>query len=294
MSEENTTPETPAVETPVPPAPGTAEYNAQLAAEGAAATGQVPAKFIQEDGSVNMEAFAKSYMELEKRMHQPAETAAPEAEPVQETPAEPAAPEAPVDELRIPDAPEPEAEPEAPKELVSQEDLSRYTSEIMRNGDVTPESRAALLERGIPEALIDNMVEGQRAKMRDQYSRASDIVGSQDRLSKIFGWAANNLDEAQRAAVNAGLASTASEATLLGLASMYDRAQADAPAAAKASEPREAPRYAANPSGREVVGGFTSKQEYYAATADPAKMADPKYRASVEQRMIKTDWSNLG
>ena len=102
------------------------------------------------------------------------------------------------------------------------------------------------------------------------------------------------LDEAQRAAVNAGLASTASEATLLGLASMYDRAQADAPAAAKASEPREAPRYAANPSGREVVGGFTSKQEYYAATADPAKMADPKYRASVEQRMIKTDWSNLG
>ena len=293
MSEETPTP---GVETPAaPPSPGTAEYNAQLAAEGQVAMGAVPDKFKQEDGTVNMEAFAKSYVELEKRMHQTAaEPAAPEAESVQETPAETAAPEAPVDELRVPDAPEPEAKEEAPQALVSQEDLTRFTSEIMRSGDVTTESRAALLERGIPETLIDNMVEGQRAKMRDQYTRASDIVGSQDRLSKIFGWAANNLDDGQRASVNAGLASSASEATLLGLAAMFDKSQSDAPTATKAAEPREAPRYAANAAGREVVSGFGSKAEYYTATADPAKMADPKYRMSVEQRMIKTDWANLG
>ena len=39
MSNETTAPE---VETPAPIVPGSPEYNAQLAAEGAAATGQVP------------------------------------------------------------------------------------------------------------------------------------------------------------------------------------------------------------------------------------------------------------
>jgi hypothetical protein len=48
MSEEFHTPgvETPAV--PVAPAPGTPAYNAQLAAEGNAATGNIPEKFQRE------------------------------------------------------------------------------------------------------------------------------------------------------------------------------------------------------------------------------------------------------
>lgn len=284
MSEETPTPE---VETPAAPVPGSAEYNAQMAAEGQAALGSVPDKFRNEDGSVNVENLAKSYLELEKMKTAPAPVA--EEAPVAE-PAAPAEPEAVVEELRIPDEP---AEPETPEvpvdsKVVTDEEMTQYTGEIMRSGDITPESKAALIERGIPESLINSMVEGQRAKMRDQYQRAGSIVGGEDRLSKIFGWAAKNLDEEQRAAVNAGLASSASEATLRGLASMYDSNVQNSP---KAAEPREAPRYAANPAGREVVTGFTSKAEYYSAIDAASK--DPSLQAALIERASKTDINSL-
>jgi hypothetical protein len=292
MSEEFHTPgvETPAV--PVAPAPGTPAYNAQLAAEGNAATGNIPEKFQRETPEATIAAMAAGYAELEKNFHGQGTAPAPQAvaEPVVEVPVE-----ASVQELRVPDAPPVEEAPvEEPgsKTVVKDSEMAHYTQEIMRSGNISEESKASLVERGIPESLIDSMVEGQRAKMRDQYSRAGDIVGGSDRLSKIFGWAAKNLDEGQRAAINAGLAGSASEATLRGMASMYDASGTTAQA--KAAEPREAPRYAGNPAGRQVQTGFASKAEYYAATSDAAKMADPHFRGAVEQRMILTDWTTLG
>lgn len=292
MSEEIPTPgvETPAV--PVAPAPGTPEYNAQMAAEGNAATGNIPEKFQRETPEATIAAMAAGYAELEKNFHGQGTAPAPEAvaEPVVEVPVE-----APVEELRVPDAPPVEEAPveeAGSKSVVKDEEMAHYTQEIMRSGNISEESKASLVERGIPESLITSMVEGQRAKMRDQYSRAGEIVGGSDRLSKIFGWAAKNLDEGQRAAINAGLAGSASEATLRGMASMYDTSGTTEQA--KAAEPREAPRYAANPAGRQVQTGFASKAEYYAATSDAAKMADPVFRGAVEQRMILTDWTTLG
>ncbi len=286
MSEETPTPE---VETPAPVVPGSPEYNAQMAAEGQTALGTVPDKFKNEDGSVNIENLAKSYVELEKmRAGQAPVEEAPVAEVTE--PAVEAEPEALVDELRVPDAPEEPETPEVPADakVVSDEEMTQYTSEIMRTGNITPESKNALIERGIPESLINSMVEGQRATMRSQYQRAGDLVGGEDRLSKIFGWAAKNLDEGQRAAVNAGLASSASEATLRGLAGMYDSSTTGSP---KAAEPREAPRYAANPAGREVVTGFKSKADYYAAIDEASK--DPSLQAALIERASKTDLNTL-
>lgn len=290
MSEEIPTPgvETPA--TPAPPAPGTPEYNAQLAAEGQAATGGIPEKFQRATPAESVAAMAAAYAELEKNFH--ANGAAPAAEavaePVVETPVEAAAV---VEELRVPDEPVAEPEPEVPVDnaVVKDEEMAQYTQEIMRTGSISEESKTSLVERGIPESLINSMVEGQRAKMRDQYSRAGEIVGGSDRLSKIFGWAAKNLDEGQRAAINSGLAGSASEATLRGLAGMYD--SADTTESVKAAEPREAPRYAANPAGREVVTGFTSKADYYAAIDAASK--DPSLQPALIDRASRTDINSL-
>jgi len=292
MSEEVTP--TPGVETPaapVAPVPGTAEYNAQLAAEGQAAMGTIPEKFQRATPEESVAAMAAAYAELEKNFHSNGAAPAAEAvaEPVVETPVEEAAPV--VEELRVPDEPVAEPEPEVPadKSVVKDEEMAQYTQEIMRTGNISDESKASLVERGIPESLINSMVEGQRAKMRDQYSRAGDIVGGSDRLSKIFGWAAKNLDEGQRAAINAGLAGSASEATLRGLAGMYD--QASTTESVKAAEPREAPRYAANPAGREVVTGFTSKADYYAAIDAASK--DPSLQPALIDRASRTDLNSL-
>lgn len=290
MSDENITPETP--ETPAPPAPGTPEYNAQMAAQGTAAMGKVPSKFMNEDGTVNIDGLAKAYGELEKQFHSGEAKPAEEPEPVQEA-EEPKPVEAPVEELRIPDQPEPAPEeeaPEAPKELISDTEMQGFVQEIMRTGDITDESRANLVARGIPQSLIASMVAGHRATMQQQFAAAESIVGGKDRLNNIFSWAANNLDADQRAAINAGLASPTSEATLLGLAAMYDRAESSKP---QATEPREAPRYSSNPAGRAQITGYKSKEEMYTAMGDPRYAKDAKFRSEVETRIAKTDFANI-
>jgi len=287
MSEENNVPETPA-ETPAPQ-PGTPEYNAQAAAEGSVAMGQVPEKFLQEDGTVNMEAFTKSYLEMEKQFHAP-KTEAPVAEPVQEADA-PVEPETPVvEELRVPDPVEPEVETaEAPKELITNDEMDGYIKEIMATGDISDASKSDLIGRGIPEGLITSMVAGHRATMQQQYADAGQVVGGKERLDSIFRWAAENLPAERRQAINEGLKNDG-EATLLGLAALYDRSQTDAP---KAQEPREAPRYAANPAGQQTVQGFVTKADMYAAMGDPKYQADPKFRAEVEARMRVTDINTI-
>ena len=293
MNEENTQDiESTETEAPVTPAPqpGTAEYNARMAAEGSAALGNVPDKFKNEDGTVNMEAFSQSYMELEKQFH------APKEEPVVEEASNTESsdgPDAVIDELRVPDVEESETATEeaASKIGITREDLGDMTKEIMRSGEITEEQRSSLRSKGVEDVVIDTVVEGQRAKMRQQYSRASEIVGGSEKLSKVFGWAAHNLNEDQRPHIKAGLAGDASEVTLRGLASMYDSAMASS---SNQTEMRSATKPAQNPSGRETIQGFSTKAEYYAAYENLMKNPhDIKLRSSVEDRMRQTDWTTI-
>lgn len=289
MSEENTTNEV-VEQTPSAPQPGTPEYDATMAAQGTVAMGKVPDKFKNEDGSVNMDALIKSYTELETKLHTPSPEPETKPEPVD------TGPEAVIDELRVPEidkeSTEEQVQTEAAKVGLTREDLGEMTQEIMRAGSISDEQRSSLNQRGIDDAVIDAVVEGQRARMRQQYAQAADIVGGSDRLSKIFGWAAHNLDEVQRAQINAGLASNASEITLRGLASMYDYAVSNKPKSQEFQEPSRKPGQ--SPAGREVVQGFATKAEYYQAYEDLQKNPnDAKLRARVEERMVKTDWTTI-
>lgn len=294
MNEENTqnieSTETEAPVTPPAPKPGTDEYNARMAAEGSVALGNVPDKFKNEDGTVNMEAFAQSYMELEKQFHAPKEE--PAVEEASNTESSDG-PDALVEELRVPevDASEEEVVEQAEKVGITQEDLSVMTSELMRTGTISEDQRSTLNSRGVDNAVIDAVLEGQRARMRQQYAQAADIVGGSDRLSKIFGWAAHTLDEVQRTHINAGLASNASEVTLRGLASMYDTAMSNQP---RNTEMRSVNKPAQNPSGRETITGYSTKAEYYKAYDELMNNPhDTKLRSSIEDRMRKTDWTTI-
>ena len=291
MEQENTdiTPE----ETPVaatPPAPGTPEYNAEMAAQGQVALGNVPEKFInKETGQVDMEAFSKSYLELEKQFHEPRADVGDKPEPSDPIDDEQKKdPEAVVEELRVPDIETPEEEVVAEAEAVgiTEEDLQGMTANIMRTGNISEEQRTELNQRGVADAVIDTMIDGQRARMRDQYAAAADIVGGADRLSKIFGWAATTLSEAERAQVNAGLSSDASELTLRGLMSKYDASQVATPTTEQ--EPTRITRATLGnmSSSRPTVQGFGSKKEMYQAM-DEAK-SNPALMQEYAARMAAT------
>lgn len=292
MSEE-VNPEVPTPEVaPAAPQPGTPEYDSAMAARGVAATEGVPAKFQNADGTVNMDAFIKSYSELENKFHAPAEEA-PVA-PAAEAPVE----DAPADEVKTPESlqieePAPEPEPEAdaadsPIPGVSEEKYGQWKGEIMRGG-LSEESRAELAKLGFNDTIINDFVDAQKAHLRAGMERASGVVGGQDNLSKIFGWASNNLDVASRQEINAGLAGSAWEVTLRGLEAQYNAAQSARPKAQEMTHKATA----ANPAGQEGVRGFGSLAEFQQLRGDARYGRDPRFTDQTNQRAALTDWTSI-
>lgn len=285
MSEETPTPE--ATEAaPVAPSPGTPEYDAAMAAKGTAHMEGVPAKFQNADGSVNMEAFAKSYMEMEKQFHAGAAAPAEEATPEPEVAPEP---EAPAPETLQISEPEPEPEPAAEPTGVSEEKWGQWKTEIMRGGDVTPESRAELKALGFNDNIINDFVSAHKSQLKQGMTAAAEVVGGDERIAKIFGWASNNLDETAREQVNAGLAGPAWEVTLRGLEAQYDRAAASAPKAQEMTHKVTT----ANPAASETIRGFGSVNEFAALRADPKYGKDATYTNQVNSRAAMTDWTKI-
>lgn len=295
VNPEATTEEAVAPVAPAAPAPGTPEYNAQMAAAGTAATGQVPAKFIREDGSVNVEALANSYLELERGQSAATEPEA-EAAPIEEqltAPAEEVVEET-LNSLQIP---EPEAEvEEAPAEqgTMAEADWTEMKEAIWKSGELSEVEAAKLAARtGWDDSTVKQWALAQRAEVQSAFSQAADIVGGQEELSSMLRWAADTLPAEEQQAINAQLRQQgATEYVLLGVKARYE--QATSGEARVSQEPAATPRRAVTaPAVSQAPAGFSSHGEFLAARADSRFAVDAVYREQVMQRMAETDWGTL-
>jgi hypothetical protein len=211
----------------------------------------------------------------------------------QEQPVEPAVPQIP-EELRIPAATEqPAAVQQAAQAVLTQEEWSKYATEFTVNGDLTPESRNAIKSKlNVPDFVIDDFMQGQKARLQQAYGEAANRVGGKDTLARIFDWASKNLSKQEQATINASLATPSWEVTLLGLKSKFDTAQSSK---VTANEPAK--------TGTKVGVGATSasvnnlpygsKAEFYSERSNPKFNTDPKFRQAVELRMSKTNFNNI-
>jgi len=287
---------TPEAVTPAAPVNGSPEYNAQMAAAGTAATGQVPAKFIREDGSVNVEALTNSYLELERGVAAPAEPvveepsiaeqiAAPAAEVVEET----------LTSLQIPEAAEEAAEDEAaPASGMTEGDWTEMKETIWRSGELNEAEAAKIAARtGWDEGTVQQWALAQRAEVQSAFTQAADVVGGQDELSSMLRWAADTLPPEEQQAINAQLRQPgATEYVLLGVKARYEQAKSGE--VRTSQEPAATPRRAVTaPSVTQAPAGFSSHGEFLATRSDPRFAADAVYRNQVMQRMAETDWGTL-
>ena len=139
-------------ETPAPPVQGSPEYNQEMAAIGQAnqdvLNNNVPEKFRQEDGSVDIAAMAKSYSELEKQFHNK------EAQPETPPPVTPNEQK----EFRIP-TPEEVIQKQTEPAGVSEEDYNNWGKELVRAGELTPETRESIKQKtGFNDKMINDFV----------------------------------------------------------------------------------------------------------------------------------------
>ena len=142
----------------------------------------------------------------------------------------------------------------------------------------------------LPEFVVNEYMQGQKAKLEMAYAKASDLVGGRDELSKMFVWASKNLSQAEQNSINQNLASPAWDVALYGLQTKY----AKATQTSKPAEPKPTARGQVNiASTQQGITAYQTKREFSAERNNPQFESNPRFRAYVEQRMMRTDFTRL-
>jgi len=219
----------------------------------------IPEKFKSVD------ELAKAYAELEKKLS----TSTPKVPetPKVETPAEPKAPETPKP-----------ADLKTAEKVLTHDDFSKYSDEIIEKGDLTPESLAAIQkEYKIDEGMAKHYVELAKAANDLKAMKLAQEFGSVEKYEEVRNWAIENLSEKNMELVTK-------------MASSSDWADVQAAV--------EFMQHKFNQAGQNTVnlttgktGGvsegapFNNMYEQVQAQKDPRYGRDPVYTKSVEKRI---------
>lgn len=202
--------------------------------------------------------------------------AAPEDKPAE------AAPETPVETPQ--EAPEVTPEVAAQKVTEAGLDMSKLAEEFNEKGALTEDTYKALADKGITKETVDAYIAGQQALAEAFTSDLANHVGGKAEMDALFGWAAETLSDAEKAAANKVLATGDAEAAKLvlsGLQTKYHAAVGKEGNLVNAAAAPQAP--AAKP--------FKSLQEYARAMNHPLyKAGDKAYHAELDARMAVSNF----
>lgn len=156
-------------------------------------------------------------------------------------------------------------------------ELSTFENEFAETGALSTESYDALEKAGIPKAIVDQYIEGQKAIAASQTAEAHSLVGGADNYKAMVSWAATTLGDAEKAAFNSAVDKGGADAKLAiaGLNAQFRSAQGTAPKLLNG--------FAAQ--GGDAVAGYRSTAELTQAMSDPRYAKDPAYRKDVEAKL---------
>ncbi len=208
------------------------------------------------------EDMAKAYAELESKIGQPAEPKADDTPPA-DTP-----------------APADATTDDAEKALSERGlDLSKFSNEFSEKGELTPESYAELEKAGLTKDIVDQYIEGQKARASQYESSVKSEVGGDENYNQMVTWAKSNMAPDEIAAFNNAVSSgdvNQAKLAVLGLATRYS--------SANGSDPK-----------RTIGGGKAGAQDAFESTAqlteamrDPRYKSDPAYRAAVQNKLSRS------
>ena len=174
----------------------------------------------------------------------------------------------------------------------TQADWKSWTLEYTQSNGLSNETIESIKSKtNMTEDIINEYMSGQKAKVQIAYSKASDIVGGKDKMDNIFKWASKNLPQNEQDSINASLATSNWEITLLGLTSKYDKATSSHTSQEPSNvaiNQRVQFQQQQNPH-----KPYTSRREFNVERSNPRFMSEPAFRQAVEARMILTDFNNI-
>ena len=194
------------------------------------------------------------------------------------------------EELRL-NIPEEVPEYEQAQPRLTSEMWNEWSGELASTGEMSEQTMDRIQQvTNFPKGVIEDYISAHKAKMRESFSTASEVVGSKDRLKSIFEWAENTLSADDQSEINRGLASPSYEVTLRGLASMYDQRSITAE---KGREPAMTPNLQNVAASEQGFVGYKTQREFTADRNNPRFKLEPQFRTAVEQRMMRTDFNTL-
>lgn len=183
--------------------------------------------------------------------------------------------EAPKAEDQKPDLPDNPEKALADKGLQLQE----FSAEFAKNGELSGESYEKLTKAGFPKDLVDQFIEGQKARAAQFEADIKTEVGGSEQYNGMIEWAKANLSPAEIQAYNDAVTSGSpdkAKLAALGLSSKYSKAVGKEP-------------------DRMLGGGkagtsdvFESTTQVTEAMKDPRYQKDPAYRAKVQAKLARS------
>jgi len=207
---------------------------------------------------------------------------------IQETKEEIKVPE----ELRIPELQTKQEQPKTEnKPVISEQDWSKWSMEVAVSGDLSSETiEEVKLKTGFTQNMIVDYVQAQKAKSREAYRQAADLIGGNEKLSSVFAWAAKTMTPQQQAEINATLASPSWEVALLGLEAKYNKSTGNS---AKGKEMQKVSKPVNTTASMNALQPYRTKREFYADRSNPRYNSDTKFRQAVERRLSMSDISRI-
>ena len=158
-------------------------------------------------------------------------------------------------------------------------DVQKLTDEYLETGDLSAETRSALVKAGIPEAFIDSHVAGLKAQASLIRTEVLASVGGEAKYSDMVTWAKTALTPAEIDSYNKALTSSDLEAVktaVQGLAYRFQKAEGVEP---------------------NLLGGkLTAAQDIYESSAQvtadmrkPEYATDPAFRAKVQAKLARSN-----
>lgn len=174
----------------------------------------------------------------------------------------------------------PVEQPTTPGSLTDDE-LTRFNTELAQQGALTDESYKLLEGKGFPRQLVDQYVEGLRASASQKLATVFEVVGGQDEYTAMMEWAATGLTREQALAYNRTVESGDLNTALLavqGLHAQYTRQRGSAPRLIQGQ-----------PASSSGTAPYRSKAEMIADMKNPRYKTDPAFRADVEARLASSN-----
>lgn len=152
-------------------------------------------------------------------------------------------------------------------------DYAKLQEEYNQSGDISKETREELSKVGITDEILNNYIEGQKAKAEKELDSISEGIGGRESFDTVIKWAGENLSEDEISSINAVRDINVMKIILKDLKTRMDDKEGIAP------------EYTKGDGGKPSIEIFRSQAEMFEAINDPKYKKDNAYRLDIQKKI---------